>query len=57
VDDTESYFRDEVVLSTFSNASEQMSSLPDEAVEEFECNSTIPLPPDPPSGGDRGGCR
>ena len=57
MDDTESYFRDEVVLLTFSNASEQMSSLPDEAVEEFECNSTIPLPPDPPSGGDRGGCR
>ena len=58
LDDTELYFLDEIVLSTFFvTASKQRSSLPDDAEEELEVSSAIPLPPDPPSGGDLGGCK
>jgi hypothetical protein len=58
LDDTELYFLDEIVLSTvFVTASEQRSSLPDDADEELEIHSATPLPPEPPSGGDLGGCK
>jgi hypothetical protein len=58
LDDTELYFLDEIVLSTvLITASEQRSSLPDEAEEELDVISAIPLPPEPPSGGDLGGCK
>ena len=58
MDDTELYFLGTAVLSDgFNTISEPTSSLPDEAEEELEVNSAIPLPPDPPSGGDLGGCK
>ena len=57
VDDTELYFLDEVVLSTFCADAEQWSSLPDETEEEFEIISAMALPLEPPSGGDLGGCK
>ena len=58
LEDTELYFLEEMVLSTvFTTASEQRSSLPDDTEEELEVISAIPLPPEPPSGGDLGGCK
>ena len=58
VEDTELYFLGDAVLSDdFNTTSETTSSLPDEAEEELEVNSATPLPPEPPSGGDRGGCK
>ena len=58
LEDTELYFLEEMVLSTvFITASEQRSSLPDDTEEELEVISAIPLPPEPPSGGDLGGCK
>ena len=57
MDDTELYFFEEVVVLTFCGDTQQTSLLPVETDEEFEILSVIPLPPDPPSSGDLGGCK